>query len=143
MTTLPTLDRIKAAGEYWVPDAPDRKRVPGDWKAAQFLAGRSTYYFNAFFEVVEKAGERVILQGTQSFLQSLLNTSKRLMVNRLAPGSAYTTGKLSQYSGFVGVPLGQEDHLAIVERLTRETTGQVLPDELLQKFRIANPDKQT
>jgi hypothetical protein len=141
MVTLQALDRSKAADEYWLPDAPNRKSAPGEWQAVQFLAGRSTYNFNAFFELAEGAAERFSYQGPEGFLKSLLLTSKRLMNNKLAPGAVYTVGKLDQYSGFAGIPLGQEEHLQIVEGLTREVTGGVLPAELLEKFRIINPDK--
>jgi hypothetical protein len=140
MVTLAALDRVKAADQYWLPDAPDRLALPGEWSALQFLSHRSTYYVNNFFEHVEKAQERAML-GADTFLQILLQTSKKLMGNRLGAGPVYVVGKLPQYEGYVGVPLGADDHLTLVRRLASEVTGTVLPPELLEKFRIANPDK--
>lgn len=141
MVTLQALDAAKAADEYWLPDAPSRKTAPGEWTAIQFLAARSTYNFNAFFEVLEDANSR-IRAGTDRFLQMLLITSRRLIGNALSPGAAYTVEKLNQYDGFVGIPLGQEEHSQIVDRVAREMTGDVLPSELLDKLRISNPDKR-
>jgi len=141
MVTLSALDRAKAADEYWLPDAPDRAALSGDWCALQFLAARSTYFTNAFFEHVEKAQERVIGYGDQQFMEVLLSTSRQLMSNKLSAGAAYVVQKLPQYDGYVGVPLGTDDHLTLVRRLSSEVTGAVLPPEILENFRIANPDK--
>jgi len=142
LVTLQALDRAKAADEYWLPDAPQRARNSTGAQAVQFLAGRSTYMFNAFFEGVEKGDERVLLMGPQEFLARLLNTSKTLMANQLSPGSVFTVGLLDQYAGFAGVPFHKEDHLEVVTRLFREVTGQVLPDSILKSFQIANPDRR-
>lgn len=139
MVTLQALYTAASADEFWVPDAPDRRRIPGDWQAVQFLAGRSTYTFNAFFSLVEGARQSIFIAGVEGFLQRLLSTSQRLMSNKLAQGAAYTVDKLEQYSGFVGVPLGEEDHLEIVQRLAREATGAFFPTEVIDRFRV--PDK--
>lgn len=139
LATLAGLDRANAASEYWLPDAPDRATRGGSWRALQMLAGRSTYYVNAFFETVEKAQERILHLGERDFLQDLLRTSKRLMSNKIGAGSAYIVDKLPQYDGFVGIPIGTDDHLAIVKRLATEVTGAVLPQEVLEQFRIADP----
>jgi hypothetical protein len=69
-------------------------------------------------------------------LKALQFKSKRLGANKMFPGAAYVVDKLDQYTGFVGVPLGREDHLQIIERLTTEITGSVLPQGLMDKFRI-------
>ena len=136
LVTLPALDSAKSADEYWLPFVPERGKLPGEWRAAQFLAGRSTYYFNAFFEVVEKAPRRLVLGGPEEFLRELLQASKSLMNNKLGPGAAYTAEKLAQFEGFVGVPLSQDDHIEIVEQLASAATGDVLPPALLDRFRI-------
>lgn len=140
LTTLQAMDKAKAADEFWLPDAPSRKSSPGTWRAVQFLAARSTYYTNAFMETVEDANRRLIVLGIDRFLTTLSRTSRTLMHNKLTSAGAYTTEKTEQYSGFAGVPLDQENHLAMIDRLTRESTGQVLPRQLLEKFRIASPD---
>ncbi|GIM73622.1 hypothetical protein Aco04nite_36240 [Winogradskya consettensis] len=137
MVTLAALDQAKSADEYWLPFAPGRNLTPGDWRAVQFLAGRSTYYFNAFFETVETASMRLVVGGIEFFLQDLLRSSKSLMNNKLGAGSVYASGKLKQFEGFAGVPLSQDDHIKLVEHLTSAVTGDVLPPDLLKRFRIA------
>ena len=141
MVNLATLDRVKAADEYWLPDAPDRSALAGEWQALQYLSSCATYAVNAFFETVEQANERAIRLGPRRFLELLLDRSKSLRGNRMGAGAAYVVDKLGQYSGFVGIPLGTEDHLAIITRLSTEVTGTVLPSELLDSFRIGNPDR--
>lgn len=143
MTTLQAMDKAKAADEFWLPDAPSRKSSPGTWQAVQFLASRSSYYINAFMETVEDANRRLILMGIDKFLVVLQRNSRSLMGNTLTSAGAYAAEKTEQYSGFVGVPLDQESHLAMIDSLTRETTGQVLPRELLERFRIASPSAST
>jgi hypothetical protein len=139
MVNLAVMDRLKACDEYWLPDAPERSAIGGDWQAIQFLFTRSTYYVNAFFEIVEDANNWAIALGPEKFLQILLNKSKSLRGNNLNAGGAYVCGKLPQYSGFAGVPLGSDDHLAIIARLSTEVTGTVLPERLLNQFRIGDP----
>jgi hypothetical protein len=139
MCTLDGLHKHQAAEEYWVPDAAAPSGDGDPAQVLQFLSGRSGYYQNAFFEWIEGAEDRLILMGLDPFLSNLLGRSKQLMNNKLAPGPAYVVEKLQQYSGFVGIPLGTDDHLAIVERLTREVTGQVIPQKMLEQFRIGNP----
>ncbi|MGW4424853.1 hypothetical protein [Streptosporangium sp. NPDC004631] len=141
LVTLPALNSAKSADEYWLPFVPDRSKVPGDWRAIQFLAGRSTYYFNAFFEVVEGASLRMVLRGPQDFLGDLLRTSKALMNNYLGAGAVFATGKFEHFEGFAGVPLNQDDHIELVDELTRTITGDVLPPELLERFRIETADR--
>lgn len=143
MVTLSALERAKAADEFWLPDAPHKDTLPEGWVALQFLAGRSSYYSNGFFEVVEKAQDFVHTLGAQRFLEILLNTSRRLKHNKLSAGGAYISEKLPQYDGFVGIPLGTEDHLLIVKRLASEVTGSVLPQEILNQFRIESAYKPT
>jgi hypothetical protein len=139
MVTLDALDHAKAASEYWLPDAPTKESIPGDWLALQFLSSRSTYSINAFFEFVEKAQERMLMMGEQRFLKSLHQLSQRLMGNKIGAGSAYIVEKLPQFAGFVGIPLSTDDHLAIIKRLATEVTGTVLPPEVLEQFRIPEP----
>jgi len=141
MVNLAALDRVKAADEYWLPDAPDKTALPGDWQALQFLSSRSSYYINAFFEFVEQADENAIQAGPERFLQLLLDRSKSLRGNKLGIGAAYVVDKLKQYAGFAGVPFRSDDHLAIVSRLSQEVTGTVLPREVLDSFRIGTADE--
>ncbi len=138
MVTLSALDRATSAGEYWVPDAPDKQSFGGNWQALQFLAERSTYLFNNFFEAVENEEEQVVYS-REGFLERLLRTSLRLRGNTLGAGSVYVVDKLPQYGGFVAVPLGTDDHLDLVKRLSTQVTGTVLPQEILENFRIGNP----
>ncbi len=144
MTTLQSLQRAQAAKEYWLPDASivsskDLDNSP----AIQFLAARSTYYFNAFFEVIEKANDTVVESGVEDFLSRVLSTSKRLSGNKLGAGAAYAVEKLARYDEMAGVPIGQEDHRELIERLTEEVTGTILPNELLDRFRIMSPGRAT
>lgn len=143
LVTLPALAQAKSADEYWLPFAPDKEALPGDWRAVQFLGSRSTYYTNRFFEVVEKASETLVRHGVEAFLQELLKTSKGLMSNEFTAGGAYTAESLSQFEGFAGVPLNQEDHINIVDQLTSAATGDVLPPTVLERFRIATADRPT
>lgn len=141
MVSLSALDRNSAADEYWLPDASDKSAQEGDWQALQFLAPRATYYYNSFFEIVEQANERAIEYGHQLFLSTLQKTSKSLRRNSLCSGSVYVNSKLNQYLGVAGVPLGTDDHLAIVSKLAADITGTVLPADLLATFSIGNPDR--
>jgi hypothetical protein len=136
LVTLQALDSAKSADEYWLPDAPSREQSPGEWQTVQFLATNSTYFFNAFFELIEDANGYATRHGVAEMLKALQFKSKRLGANKMFPGAAYVVDKLDQYTGFVGVPLGREDHLQIIERLTTEITGSVLPQGLMDKFRI-------
>jgi hypothetical protein len=136
LVTLQALDSAKSADEYWLPDAPSREESPGEWQTVQFLATRSSYFFNAFFELIEDANGYAIRHGVPETLKELQHKCKRLAANNLFPGAAYVVDKLDQYTGFVGVPLGREDHLEIIEKLTTEITGSVLPQGLLDQFRI-------
>jgi hypothetical protein len=139
MVTLEAACEAASADEYWLPDPPG-PRVDKGVQLVQFLAGRSTYSLNSFFDAVETAGSKMILMGMNDFLALLMSVSKRLMNNRLSPGAAYIVeNHLPEFAGFAGVPLGQQDHLDIIERLTEEVTGVVLPTELLMKFRIVEP----
>ncbi|MGB2568406.1 hypothetical protein ACPFP2_08150 [Micromonospora citrea] len=139
MVTLEALHTAKSASEYWLPDSPDPQLVAAGEQIVQFLATRSTYGFNRFFETVEDADKRIVLFGIDEFLKNLMSTSKRLMGNKLSAGAAYVVEHLPEFAGFVGIPLGQQDHLDIVEQLTHSVTGVVLPQELLMKFRIVEP----
>jgi hypothetical protein len=140
MVTLPALLDIGGADEYWLPTAPDKESMPGDWRAIQFLGARSTYYTNAFFEAVEKAAVRMVREGPDVFLRGLLSASKGLMNNHFGAGAAYTAEHLPQFEGFAGVPLNETDHIEIVEQLASAATGEVLPAALLERFRIATPE---
>jgi len=141
MVTLPALSETRSADEYWLPSAPDKATLPGEWRAVQFLGGRATYYTNTFFEAVENADVWSVRAGPESFLQTLLRASKGLMSNHFSAGGAYTAEKLSQFEGFAGVPLNQADHLEIVEQLASAATGDVFPPALLQRFRITTADQ--
>ncbi|GAA3860821.1 hypothetical protein GCM10022243_28730 [Saccharothrix violaceirubra] len=139
MVTLPAMDTAKAADEYWLPDAPDRDHSPGEWRAVQFLAGRSTYYFNLFFQRVEDVQDRMSTLGVDTFIRRLEAASKRLQANRLSSGAAFTASLLNQFEGFVGIPLGRQDRLELVGRLTREMTDVAPHHEALTRFRNTEP----
>lgn len=132
--TAQDVSRAAAADELWVSDAtPDSSSIP----TLCYLAARSSYSINSFFELVEDANNVVTMAGIEHFLRRLANTSKRLGANTLSPASAYVALNSPQYSGFVGVPLMTDDHLAIVSSLTSQITGSAVPPNLLQQFRTA------
>lgn len=133
--TLQALTRVDACGEYWVPDAP--VSMTGE-QVLCYLGGRSSYYLNSFCELVETANEYIAMRGVEKFLQRLLSFSKQWSNNnRLSPASVYAATLSPQYSGSVGVPLFEEEHLKLVGDLTQRVTGQMLPDAVQEQFRIA------
>jgi hypothetical protein len=133
--TVEDISLANAADEVWVCDAGSSKTY--DIPLLCYLAARSSYSINAFFEVVETANEVITSASLDSFLGRLAHTSKRLGANRFTAASAYVAHHSPNYVGFVGVPLFQDDHLAIVESLTTEVTGGALPTHILDQFRIA------
>lgn len=143
MTTLDSLVSAQAADEYWLPDL--GSPVPGGSASSastlQFLSSRATYNVNSFFEVVETSAQLLRLGGAQTLIERLFQTSKRLMSNKLSPGAAYVSETLAQYSGFVGIPLGENDHLDIVRQAAAEVKIPTLSDDVLDALRIIDPDR--
>lgn len=135
-TTLTALRREEAFGEYWVPDASESYAGSGDLVC--YLGARSTYFVNSFFELVETANEYIANRGVEHFLQRLLHFSKQWSIgNRLSPASVFASELSDQYEGCVGIPLFEEEHQRLVALLTEGVTGEVLPEQIQEQFRIA------
>jgi hypothetical protein len=135
-TTLDHLARGPAADEYWVSDA--LEDMGSDVPLLCYLGTRSTYYLNSFFELLETANEFIGGLGVEHFLQRILSTSKGVSrSNELSPASVFSCLRSPQYRGVVGVPLFEREHRKLVEDLTTDVTGQVLPNSVLEQFRIA------
>ena len=134
--TLEHLGREPAVDEVWVDDAAE---TMGDSiPLLCYLAGRSSYYLNSFFEFLETPDDLLGVVGMDGFLERLqesLNRAARM--NELSPASVFVGDISPQYQGVVGVPVFQEEHLELVEDLTKNVTGQVLPRAVLERFRIA------
>lgn len=134
--TLDHLSADPAVDEVWVDDAAESM---GDaLPLLCYMASRSSYYLNDFFELLEKPDELLGVVGMDGFLRRLqesLNRASRM--NELSPASVFVGGLSPQYQGVVGVPVFQDEHLELVESLTRDVTGQGLPREVLDMFRLA------
>ena len=134
--TLDHLVRGPSADEFWLPDviAADTNGVP----LLCYLGSRSSYYLNNFFEILESANDIIGKAGVDVFLRALMSTSKKVSgANELSPASIFSAGLSPQYAGVVGVPLFEREHRQLVEDLTSDVTGQVLPQSVLEQFRIA------
>lgn len=143
MTDIKTLQRYEAVNEFWTPEV-DRKYVlEQQTQVCVYLWSRATYSINAFFEVFEKANRLLALTGADQFLQLLLARSKRLLGNTLAPGNVFTAEMASEFKGYVGIPLSENDHAELVNALSKRATGQILPPEILDAFRITTPTGAT
>jgi hypothetical protein len=134
--TLDHLTRDASVDEVWVWDASESM---GDTLPLLcYLGSRSSYYLNSFFEVLESPEALLSVVGIDGFLERLqqsLNRASRM--NELSPASIFAANLSPQYRGVVGVPVFQNEHLELVEDLTKNVTGSVLPPELLDRFRIA------
>jgi hypothetical protein len=134
--TLDHLLSASAVDEVWVPDAP--VTAAGDGVLLCYTGSRATYNLNAFFEVLETANDIIGSFGIDSFLKRLLRVSRRVSTgNGLSPAAVFAARLSPQYSGVVGCPLFEREHRRIVEDLTSDVTGQVLPSQVLEQFRIA------
>ncbi|MCC6187636.1 MAG: hypothetical protein IT318_01270 [Anaerolineales bacterium] len=139
MGEMKTIQRYEAADEFWAPQV-DRKYVlQQKVNVCAYLWARGTYSVNAFFETFEQADTILALQGVNVFLERLLARSKRLLGNSLTPGNVFSVKMADEFQGFVGIPLGQTDHAELVNILSKRATGQILPPEVLEAFRITNP----
>lgn len=143
MTDMQTLQRYEAAGEFWTPEV-DRKYVlQHQVPVCVYLWSRATYSVNAFFETFEDANTILALRGAEEFLARLLARSKRLLGNTLAPANVFTAMLSDEFQGFVGIPLGEQDHISLVNLLSKRATGQILPPQILEAFRITTPTGAT
>ncbi|WP_329400064.1 hypothetical protein [Streptomyces melanogenes] len=125
-----------AVDEIWVPDA--KIGTPEDSSLLCYLASRSSYYANALFATLERANELIVAFGIEEFLEVLLSQSKAWSsANKLSPASVYSSSISPQYRGNVSIPLFQHEHRKLVEDATLRLTGSVLPERLLEQFRIA------
>jgi hypothetical protein len=139
MADIETLHRYEAVGEFWSPEVDREYALAHQVQVCAYLWSRATYAINAFFETFEKADTILAIQGVDAFLERLMTRSKRLLGNILAPGNVFTVRKAQEFQGFVGIPLGQKDHAGLVNLLSQRATGQILPPEVLEAFRITNP----
>ncbi|MFF8290824.1 hypothetical protein ACF068_16575 [Streptomyces sp. NPDC016309] len=125
-----------AVEEIWVPDAKVNVTPPSTLLCYQ--ATRSSYYSNSLFATLERANEIIVAFGIEKFLELLLAHSKSWSsANKLSPASVYSSSIAPQYSGSVGMPLFEHEHRKLVEDATLRVTGAVLPEALLEQFRIA------
>lgn len=143
MTDIRTLHSQGAADEFWSPEVERKYVLEQNVQACVYLWSRATYSINAFFEVFEKANRLLALTGADQFLQLLLARSKRLLGNTLAPGNVFTAEMASEFKGYVGIPLSENDHAELVNALSKRATGQILPPEILDAFRITTPTGAT
>jgi hypothetical protein len=82
----------------------------------QFLGPRSTYYYNAFFDLL--SGDAASHNPTR-FLDDAEDRVTRLVRQPIVPGSARVVDLLPQYAGFVAVPVEADDLARIApEHLT-------------------------
>lgn len=143
MTDMKTLHRYEAVGEFWTPEVNRKYVLEQQVQACVYLWGRATYSINAFFETFEQANTILAIQGAENFLGRLLQRSKRLLGNTLAPGNVFTARLAAEFQGFVGIPLGENDHAELVNLLSKRATGQILPPQILDAFRITTPTGAT
>ncbi|RMG41421.1 MAG: hypothetical protein D6732_02460 [Methanobacteriota archaeon] len=143
MTDIKTLQRYDAVDEFWMPEVDRQYVLQQQVQVCVYLWSRATYSINAFFEIFEEANTVLALRGVEEFLKGLLHRSKRLLGNMLAPGNVFTAEIADEFQGFVGIPLSESDHTNLVNLLSKRATGQILPPEILDAFRITTPTGAT
>lgn len=139
MTDMQALQRHEAVGEFWTPEIDRQYVLQHKAQVCVYLWGRATYSVNAFFEMFEQANTMLALHGAEHFLGRLLQRAKRLLGNTLSPGNVFTARMASEFQGFVGIPLGEYDPAELVNLLSKRATGQILPPEILDAFKIPTP----
>ena len=143
-TDLDFLLDVEAADEYWLPGIDQAEARENSPQILAYLYRRGSYVINNLFEHIAKADETIAEVGIEAYLQRLVKlVAKAARANRLSASTVFAVEASEEYSGFVGVPLGQEDMVRQVEQLTSGTLGQVVPpaviEQLITSVNIAVP----
>lgn len=145
-TDVASLFSAESASEFWLPSIDSETVQTKGIVAVQYLCGRGPYTLDAFFEQIGKADQSIASSGVEGFIARILRMSRiMLQANRLTAGAAFTVEWADEYSGFVGTPIGRDDAIMYIERLTSGTLGQIVPrkviDQIIEQVKLGSPDR--
>ncbi|GAC1359458.1 MAG: hypothetical protein NVSMB38_43150 [Ktedonobacteraceae bacterium] len=131
-TCVGFLEETKVADEYWLPDVSREFAIAKGLNTVLYLFGGATYGLNSFFELLDQAGDATIMRrGIEYFIDRLLSRTARLRSNQLNPGVVFALELTDDYSGFVGVPISQDDAVLFTKQLGESPLWTVLPKEVV------------